>query len=71
MIYYSGIRPHSSHLTTRVNIFNEVIIMFMNYHLICFSNFNLDLLARFQMGYSQISLIGLLIVVNLSIMIAL
>jgi hypothetical protein len=58
-----------SKIKTSVEVFNDVIFMFMIYHLICFSDFNLSLKAKFQMGYSQILLIGALIVVNVIVMV--
>lgn len=69
MIYYAGSRPHTSRGKYRIEIFNDVIFMMMIYHLICFSDFNSSMEARFEMGYSQVSLIGILITVNISSMV--
>jgi hypothetical protein len=58
-------RPHFSKIKTRLEAFNDVILMFMIYHMITFSNFNTDLESKFVMGYSQVSFLALLIFVNL------
>jgi len=42
ILFYSGVRPHTDPKRVKIEIFNEVMIMMMNYHMVCFSKFNLD-----------------------------
>jgi hypothetical protein len=67
-MYYCGTRPHNTSLRVNIEVFNEVIIMMMNYHMACFSEFNLSTEMQFNMGYSMISGIGIMIIVNLALM---
>jgi hypothetical protein len=46
-------------------VFNEIVIMLMNYHMVCFSEFNLSLEMQFNMGYSMMGWIVAMIIVNL------
>lgn len=43
--------------------------MFINYELICYSDFNKSPLAQYQMGYSHVSLVALQILLNFIILI--
>ena len=40
IVYYGGTRPHQSKQRGRLELFNEVMIMVMNYHMVCFLEFN-------------------------------
>lgn len=42
IIFYAGRRPHNNNMRINLEIFNEVMFMILNYHMICFSNFNTD-----------------------------
>ena len=66
--YYSGTRPHLDKGRVKIEIFNEIMIMLMNYHMACFSEFNLSIEMQFLMGYSFIACIAIMVVVNLSAM---
>ena len=68
-IYYAENKPHSMLQRNRMEIFNESMIMLMNYHMVCFSKFNLSPDNQFSMGYSFVICIGLLIVGNLGLVI--
>lgn len=65
VIYYQGIRPHSSTTRVRLEIFNEIMVMVALYHIICFSEFNMDVQMQYYSGYSYICVFGSVFVVNL------
>ena len=69
IIFYMVTRPHASKMKTNLEVFYDIIVMFMIYHMICFTDFNLDLHAKFQMGYPQIFLIAFLTALNILVMI--
>ena len=39
IITYAGIRPHWDKKRTRLEIYNEVMIMFFNYHMVIFTDY--------------------------------
>jgi len=69
MIYYSYCKPHNSRARNYIEIWNETLIMFANYHMICFSEFNLNLEAQYQMGYSFIVLFIILVFTNIMVIV--
>jgi hypothetical protein len=50
-----------------MELFNETCVILINYHLICFTDFVLDLEKRDQVGYSLIAVTLFNIAVNLSL----
>ena len=51
-----------------LEVFNEVVIMFTNYHLFAFTNFvNAD--TSYLMGYSLVFCIALVVAVNIAVMV--
>ena len=69
IIIYAGVRPHWDKQRTRLEIFNEVMIMFSNYHTVIFSDFCTNPRFQFAMGFSFCVQMGLLVVVNIWFMI--
>jgi hypothetical protein len=61
--------PHIERSRCYIEIFNEVMIMIVNYHLICFSEFNMDVDMQFNMGYSLIFFIFFVVFVNIMVMV--
>jgi hypothetical protein len=51
---YASTRPHESFTRTRLEIFNECMMMLAFYHMMIFSEFNLEPLTAFYSGYSMI-----------------
>ena len=45
------------------------MIMFASYHMFSFTNFNIDEVQKYRMGYSMISFLGLTFMVNVGMMI--
>lgn len=70
LTYYSGVRPHTSFNRYRLEFFNEAVIMLMNYHLIVYSRFNLNQWSKYIMGYNQIGLVIVCIVINIGLMLS-
>jgi hypothetical protein len=68
IMYYCGTRPHLTGQRVKIEVFNEVIIMLMNYHMVCLSEFNLSIEMHFHVGYSMVAWIVLMVAVNLSAM---
>lgn len=65
LIYFASQRPHKDRHRAQIETFNEVMIMITNYHMVCFSNFNPEMEAQFAMGYSFITCILLVVIVNI------
>jgi hypothetical protein len=65
LIYYAGSMPHIEKSRCYIEIFNEIMIMIINYHMVSFSEFNLDVDMQFNMGYSLIGFIFLVVFVNI------
>lgn len=69
ILFYMGERPHWDTKRVQIEVFNELMILGACYHLICFSDFNLDVDAQFNMGYSFVALIILVVLVNVVVVI--
>ena len=65
MIYYASRKPHDDRRRIHLELCNEACFMVMNYHMICFSNFNTDPNAQFYMGYSFIVFTLIQVIINL------
>jgi hypothetical protein len=59
--------PYSDRSANQIELFNETCVILINYHLICFTDFVLDLEKKDQVGYSLIAVTIFYIVVNLSL----
>ena len=49
----------------RLEVINESLLMVANYHMLCFSKFNLDKMQRFNMGWSFLMLLSLIVFLNI------
>jgi hypothetical protein len=65
IIFYGWVQPHWETNRTKLEIFNECILLAIAYHMIAFSDFNLDVDSSFFMGYSYIGHMLFMIVVNI------
>lgn len=65
IISYAGIRPHWNNNRTRLEIFNEVIIMYFEYHTMIFTDYCTNPNFQFLMGNSYCAFLGLVVVVNI------
>jgi hypothetical protein len=61
--------PHIEKSRCYIEIFNEIMIMIINYHMVSFSEFNLDVNMQFNMGYSLIAVIFFVVFVNIMSMV--
>jgi hypothetical protein len=68
IMYYCGTKPHLTGQRVKIEVFNEVIIMLMNYHMVCFSEFNLPIEMHFHVGNSMVAWVVVMVTVNLSAM---
>jgi hypothetical protein len=68
VITYAQNLPHVSLVKQRLELFNESTIMFVNYHMICYTLFVQDLYTQFLMGYSMTGLLAFIILVNMAVM---
>lgn len=65
VIVYAGVRPHWDKQRTRLEIFNEVMIMYFNYHNVLFSDYCYNPNVQYEAGYSYITFLIILIFANL------
>lgn len=69
VMFYAGLRPHEDPRRVRLEIFNECMLMLLNYHFVIFSNFNLDNESKYTMGKVYLVIVALTIFVNISLII--
>lgn len=69
IIFYVGFEPHLARIRTRIETFNECVIMACCYHLFAWSAIELDPWFPFMMGFSFIALVVLITLVNLTVVI--
>lgn len=67
MMMFAGIQPYGMKILNRIQIFNECIFMVLSYHMMVFSDYVMDSEAQFTMGYSFLTIIGILSVANLGV----
>jgi hypothetical protein len=68
-VWYVDLSPHGDRTRVRLEIFNECCIMIIVYHMITFSEFNLDPETMFMMGYSYIGFVLILVVGNITFLV--
>ena len=70
IIMYQGmVRPYDLKMQNRLEMFNEVMIMLNCYFLFLFSEFLPDPEVRYQMGWVNIGMLSIMILVNTTIII--
>ena len=69
LIYYQGVRPHLYYVRTRLEFFNEGMILIVGYMFLLFSSYNPNYSIKFSAGYIYVLFIGLTLVVNISVMV--
>lgn len=65
VMFYQSCRPHDTPLRNRLEVFNEIMLMLTMYHLIVFSEFNLNVDMQYYAGYSFAGCYGAVFAVNL------
>jgi len=65
IIFYGLMQPHSIKERKWLEFFNEIIVMFLSYSMLCMTSFLLDDMVVFQMGYVFLALFGILVAGNL------
>ena len=67
VIIIGNLRPYKYKDKRHIEIFNEIVLMFVMYTIMCFSDWVPDASMRFNVGYLCIICISLHLVVNLAI----
>lgn len=52
IIFFVGMRPFEEYRKYRIELINEVTLMFVFYHMFCFSSFLPNITMQYYMGYS-------------------
>jgi hypothetical protein len=69
LMFYAGVYPYDSYLKNRNEVFNEVIMMILTYHILLFTEFINEPSTRYEIGKSFLGFLALLITVNLIILV--
>lgn len=65
-LYFTCIvKPYPSPLMNKLEIFNEIGVILVLYHMLLFTDFVADPLLRYQIGYSCYAITCLIILVNM------
>jgi len=67
--WYLHTKPLASKSGAYIRLFNEIMLMLVQYHLILFSSFITNPEAKFLYAYTFVGIIGLMIVVNITFVI--
>ena len=65
ILFYAGIRPHWDNNRTRLEIYNEVMIMMFNYHMVLFSDYCFNQKFQYMMGTSYAIFLGVVVLINI------
>ena len=65
VIIIGNVRPFTDPKKSRFEFFNEIMIMLVMYHIICFSPFVPSLETKFLLGYSVCFVVSMHLVINL------
>jgi hypothetical protein len=69
ILFYAGARPHKDSFRVRLEIFNEIMLMLLNYHMFLFSGFNVERDYNFYFGYTMVLCAAVMVFTNLYFMI--
>ena len=64
-MWYSNLQPHSGHFRTRLEMFNELMLLAITYHLPLMTDFNLSERLNINVGYSLCGFTTVIILVHL------
>ena len=65
IILFVAINPFEEYRKYRIELINEVLLMFVFYHLFCFTEFMPDIDAAYMMGESFLFFLAILILMNI------
>ena len=65
VIIVGNVRPFNSNYRSKKELFNETVLMFVMYTMICFSPFVPDVNVRFYIGYITIFVVSLHLAINI------
>lgn len=69
IIFITTVKPFEDSFMNKLELFNELCILGVSYHLILFTNFNPDVNNQYLAGWSIIGITMLNVITNMSIMI--
>jgi len=69
ILFYAGIRPHWDNNRYHLEVYNEVMIMMFNYHMMLFSDYCFNQSFQYMMGTSYACFLGIVVLVNISNMV--
>jgi hypothetical protein len=67
VIYIGLVAPHDLYLTTFTELGNETLLVLICYHFILLTDITKDRILRWNIGWSLIAVVGVILVVNFSI----
>ena len=67
-MFYSNGRPHAERLSRRIEMFNEVMVLLLSYHMLFFTPWFTLKNFYFYIGFTFLGVIGLMLAVNLVFM---
>ena len=65
LIFYTNLWPHQQRKLVYLELSNEVLLLLTSYHMITFSEFNLNLETHYVSGISLLVLIGMITFINI------
>jgi hypothetical protein len=68
LMFYAGVLPYDSTFKNRNEVFNEVVMMILTYHILMFTEFIGEPSTRYEIGKSFLGFLALLITVNMILM---
>jgi hypothetical protein len=65
-MYYAGVYPYNEREMNRKEVFNEVMLMILTYHMLLFTDFITDPQLQFDLGKSFIFFLYVMVGMNLT-----
>lgn len=64
-MYYIGVRPKMSVNAFRMEMSNEIAVLILSYHMLCFTEWVGEPEMQYDIGFSFVSFIGYILVSNI------
>ena len=69
MTYIGLVTPHTIVLMSSLELINEQVLMLICYHFVLFTGLVTDYDMKYKLGWSMTAFIGLLFIINLSVIV--
>lgn len=69
-LYYGGVQPFETRFRRNLDFFNEYCILIITWHMMCFTDFILEMETQWLVGWSMIACISFNALVNIIIILA-